>query len=126
MNIPQQAIEKAIEGGWFTKLSKHNWKVEGYSLQIEEELGFFPFVHNKFRHLLRIESIALDPTFWQALGKALGWKRNAFVQWYDDFANKKEREAIRGVESWLFQARRFNDLILTGGDTEAYWNELLK
>lgn len=45
----QQAIEKAIEGGW------------GMGSDQNEKL--FPFVRDVWS----------DPLFWQSLGKALGW-----------------------------------------------------
>lgn len=57
------------------------------------------------------EQIALDPLFWQALGKALGWDGWS-VQFYGD--------------EWLFHAHQYFDLVLTGGDTEAFWKELIK
>lgn len=43
----------------------------------------------------------LDPLFWQALGKALGWKG-----------------------AWKHYAHQYFDLLLTGGDTEKFWKEL--
>jgi hypothetical protein len=57
--------------------------------------------------------IALDPSFWQALGKALGWEK----------ANRETRTEI--WLEWKWNAHRFYDLVLTGGDTEKIWKELL-
>ena len=59
--------------------------------------------------------IALDPSFWQSLGKTLGWEK---------CAEGCEGDCKVGV--WKKKARRFYDLILTGGDTEKFWDELLK
>jgi hypothetical protein len=50
----------------------------------------------------RHEQIILDPSFWQALEKSL-----------------KEKHL------WRMWAHDFYDLILTGADTEKFWNELL-
>lgn len=49
----------------------------------------------------------LDPEFWKCLGVALGWGTNT-------------------TESqWYYEAFRFYDLMLTGGDTEQFWQTLL-
>lgn len=51
-------------------------------------------------------AIALDPTFWQALGKALGWNER-YMSGYP-------------------VAHRFYDLILQGKPIDEFWAELLK
>lgn len=50
---------------------------------------------------------ALSPGFWQALGRTLGWTMD---------------ERVR-VDR--FNAHEFLDLILTGSDTEKFWDEIL-
>lgn len=83
--IPKEAIKKAIEGGWKYK-SGSGWTV-----------------------------IALDPSFWQCLGKALGWADNKLpVLAHEPLGYTRQK-----------YAHRFYDLILTGGDTDAFWKELL-
>jgi hypothetical protein len=77
--IPKSAITKAIEG------------------------GYIDFAEN-YSDANRI----CDPSFWQCLGKALGWGGNA----------------KGGV--WSQEAIRFYKIILTGGNVEQFWNELLK
>lgn len=97
--IPKQAIERAIAGGW----------------------GGFGWGEGKWSgsRVPGIESnhwrdIALDKDFWQALGKALGWltcdceQKTCAARW------------------WLTNAQNFNTCILTGGDTDAFWRELIK
>jgi hypothetical protein len=91
--IPKQAIEKAIEGGWLE--ANQPW------LQ---------------QHLMSDSyHIALDPSFWQALGKALG-KENHMEALAHDW----------DVPWWRGQALNFYDLILTGDDTEKFWADLLQ
>jgi hypothetical protein len=59
----------------------------------------------------------LNPLFWQALGKALGWSEETNPAagnpklWYGD---------------WKQKAHQYLDLLLTGGDTEKFWKELTK
>lgn len=103
--IPKQAIEKAIEGGW--KNSEYEWATSHVQDAVVVELA--------------ARLIALDRTFWQALGKALGWNEaNGKVGAYHSFVDGKIVD-----EYWMLTAHRFYDLILTGGDTETYWDELL-
>jgi len=85
--IPKEAITKAIEGGWSN---------DAMYWVVEEKQRYF-------------ELAALDPDFWRALGKALGWREDTFDMW--------------GM--WYFNAQEFQKLILTGGDTEAFWRDLL-
>lgn len=135
--IPKQATEKAVEGGW---------KSYGGSKPLGEVQ----------------ELIALDATFWQALGKAFGWGKEwgnesnpeiidyriEFRSYLMKVPDDSDRTGIEGqiehqrkvnisalrLEQQLkamvrnpanFHAFRFYDLILTGGDTEKFWAELL-
>lgn len=59
----------------------------------------------------------LDPLFWQALSKALGWDKTHTVWFKQSWENR---------EPWLNHAHQHFDLILTGGDIESFWKELLK
>lgn len=57
--------------------------------------------------------LIIDPTFWQALIKG---KKNNWLEPDGRLSKKK----------WMWAARKFYDLILTGGDTTKFWEELLK
>ena len=125
--ISKKAIEKAIEGGW---------KPHGIIGDIQD--GSYWQMHPKDKRipeaLVSWEKFALTPSFWQALGKALGW---------DDVSRELTPHIFptgRKTEWWEVQAHRFYDLILTsvGSDCNdrkcgkcghcklaAYWNELL-
>ena len=63
--IPNLALQKAIEGGW--KLSTLRKMDVAFLLAGPRSEGS----DIKYRPLLA--TIALDPTFWQALGKGLDW-----------------------------------------------------
>jgi hypothetical protein len=62
-----------------------------------------------------------DPLFWQALGKALGWKKNRTFNHftYGKFILQEY------TPEWLHHALRYHELVLTGGSTEKFWKELL-
>lgn len=67
------------------------------------------------------EKDAFSSTFWQSLGKALGWKecvRGCFKGGHDYCGGFH-------VPMWKAKAREFYDLILQGEDTQAFWDDLL-
>jgi hypothetical protein len=106
--IPKQAIEKAIEGGYKIDLA---WFVD---LPV--------YAHAQ---------IIIDPDFWQALGKALGWLNHCPAN-IDHKPTTNPLEcpecgcSYNGAQIWKDSAHRFYDLILTGGDTEKFWDDLLQ
>lgn len=136
--IPKQAIEKAIDGGW----KKDD--LERCTIAFYEPKGcnggscyIIDFTYNSpetgerkgLKYHFTQWQIALDPTFWQALGKALKfdqpiWKcgnarcDNEFCE-YAGWKNLAP-DTIYG------EVHKFLDLILTGGDTEKFWEEILK
>lgn len=99
MNIPHEAIEKAIEGGWKSDLyTDEQWE--------------------KIKHLFSVSGIpdmavlALDSSFWQSLGKALGWE-------------EPELELAGLMPTWMKLAKQFYHIILSQQDTQPFWEELL-
>ncbi len=98
--IPKLAIEKAFTGGYPV------WGFED-----KENIVVLHDSSGVKRHLNNAE-VVLDPTFWQALGKALGW------------APIGEATLERGT--WFSNAHGFYSLILIGGDTAKFWEEILQ
>lgn len=94
--IPDKAFDLALEGGYsrVTLNDRKNWQ----------------------KH-------ALNPAFFQALGKALGWSGDWGISEYRGRDNVEGR--LRRVNSPEYHAHRFCDLILTGGDTQKFWDELI-
>lgn len=64
------------------------------------------------------EKAILDPLFWQALGKALGWER---IMGFDEMFSPAQDEAFE----WYHNAMKYYHLLLTGENTEDFWKELL-
>ncbi len=114
-----EAIQLAIEkGGYITPLKKLG--LEATTLE-----PIYP-------------QIIIDPLFWQALGKALGWKiytcsRHAVYP--TDDKNQKwclctdpDTEWAKSPDwklSWQYYAHQYFELALTGGDKEKFWKDLL-
>ena len=73
----------------------------------------------KFYH---IAETFLDPLFWQALGRALGW---GTLIGTGKFIEARYQRMEDAEETWKYYAHQYFDLVLTGGDTEKFWKELL-
>lgn len=71
MTYIEQAIRKAIEGGYEMKLS-FALPIITDERKLTEESWAWIFSVIKVNKL--VGSIFLDPNFWIALGKSLGWK----------------------------------------------------
>jgi hypothetical protein len=63
--------------------------------------------------------IWLDPLFWQALGKARGWKKNVAL-------NPSSNGEIDYGPMWLKKWHSFVGHLAGGKDAESFFAELLK
>jgi hypothetical protein len=90
--IPKCVIEKAMEGGW-----------------LERDRPLSPVPPDVLQSMIDWESTALDPKFWQGLGKALG-----------------ESGRAQSGEPLIFrEAKDFFGLVVRGDDTDNFWKALL-
>lgn len=106
--IPPEAIEKAREGGY----------------EVEIAFGLLKGADKPWR------TMALDPAFWQALQKALKydqpiWKCKQPLDRCDSTFCEYAGWKNLNPESQYSKVYDFLHLILTGGDTDAFWKELL-
>ncbi len=100
-----EAIKLAIEKGGYKAPNPWNVAV------VEGDLYTFG---EKF-HEGELERLCvLDPLFWQALSKALGQNQCNCGK------------PVCSVREWDSMAHTYFDLVLTGGDTEKFWKDLLK
>lgn len=93
-----QAIQKGIEGGYKNELVEH-WVVSGGSSGGE------------------VEKFFLDPLFWQALGKALGWEKCPKT------GKLNCKQCSKDV--WLMEWHGFIDHIAKNKDPDEFFKELL-
>lgn len=103
--IPEKALKSAMDAGWKPEVIAENLTHHWFGASQNQTIS--------------LANTALDATFWQALGKALGWGD----YWYND---PETHVKVNLQKPWLDYAHRFCDLIYTGGDTEKFWDELLK
>lgn len=100
-----EAIKLAIEKG-------------GYNKVIWDDLYEQPnFQDGDGGYFVNYEKILMDKDFWESLGKALEWKINENLSF--------NAKPFKYTPIWVLRARDYFDLVLTGGDTEKFWEELL-
>lgn len=107
-----EIIKKAVEGGY-----------EGLTLKDIETHNY-----DEFSYL----EMTQDPLFWSCLGKSLGWEDSKCSgkcgSVYPEYVNGCVR-CGKGVDldpNMLYHALRYFELVLTQGDTEQFWSDLIK
>lgn len=84
----QESIQKANEGGWKTTLEPYRSLSEAIALAL------------------------LDPLFWSALGKSMGW------------GIEPSGSIWQGEEKWKIRWHRLIDHLAEGGTIESYFEKL--
>ena len=116
MNIPKLAIDLAKKGGWYKRQ-----EFLGFTNGTEPLARFRSLATTgEVTYTIGLAAIALDRDFWVALGKALGWQKTICRAHL-----RQDTCGIVWTDTVLIQAHRFYDLILTGGNIEKFWEELL-
>lgn len=145
----ENIIKKAIEGGYKNEKSQcyrcglRRREVKGFMLPCENDKGFKYKSHLFRRPHNGIGVYILDPLFWQALGKACGWKKYTWETWGNlDVLNLREQTddeksnapwstntvpAVRRYTN-VYYAMLFHQINLTEGWDKAveYLEELTK
>lgn len=135
MTIPKKIIELAIEGGYGIQVRPYikplitDWSIcddEMKGRSGDYNKSIFAFIE---RECLE-EKIILDPLFWQALGRSCGWgweceECGAESLGRDSFHCLRCQKIVRLKATWGVTAHRFYQQVLTSGDTEKFWEEIL-
>lgn len=147
MTYLEKAIKDAIkDGGWeYRGVKASNFvRVELGSLDDDILL-----ISKHVTYLVIFERILLMPTFWQALGKAMGWDKRreesavrveVDVKWFDkeptppitgvmELENRRRRVKYHiekacvwaEMENWEFEWHRFIDHLAEGKDIESFF-----
>lgn len=113
MNNFNEAIKLAIEKGGYANgnfkipLQKVEQDLMLNRVNITDAVGHWDWINKN--------DLAMSPVFWQALGKACGWP--------DEHSNVSANDwREQGQQG---RAHQYFDLILTGGNQEKFWEELL-
>jgi hypothetical protein len=111
-----EAIEKAVEGGY------HIYGSDGMDTSYEganSDFSAWTRTDNASTFLVAVEATFLDPQFWQALGKALGW--NAVCNFTSICVHGEEEcQSCRG-SYWMYQWHCFIQALADGKIPEAFF-----
>ncbi len=115
----EEAMQKATEGGY------HIYGSDGMDTSYDganSEYSVWTRKDNESSFIIPIEETFLDPKFWQALGRALGWSEAC------DLAiscrhGEEEYQSCRGYY-WMYQWHRFIQAIADGHTSEAFFAHL--
>ena len=128
----QQAIQKAIEGGWRPKEFPLEEKSDDILVQVatEKELEenddlIYPIMFSNleypeegYYYSTDMPHIIIDPLFWQALGKSMGWKYAG--QYTQEWSNMK----VCSFDEWVYKWHLMVEHLADGGTIESYFEQL--
>jgi hypothetical protein len=115
----QEALNKAVEGGY------HMYGSDGmdtYYAGANSECSAWTRKDNDSSFMVAVEETFLDPTFWQALGHALGWSEACDLtiicgHGHDECCN------YRGYY-WMYQWHRFIQMLANGAPPDTFFAHL--
>lgn len=99
-----EAIKLAIEKG-------------GYEPLFVEDRYALPMQHEPFRLDKPLNSILIDPRFWQALGRACGWR--------EENGSICRDASCQACHEYMRQWHRFIDWIAEGKNTDDFFTNLI-
>lgn len=118
MTIPD-AIDKASERGYHLQGSdgvdtEYSGASRDYSAWTRQD--------NQSSFMVAVEETFLDPQFWQALGRGLGWDQAIKTRHVVD--NGRPTMVTSTGQSWLSHWHGFVDCLAEGKTREAYFAQL--
>lgn len=141
----EEAIKRAIMGGWepagvdFTGMEIDNRGLLFYEDFPEDkrgdiEKGWVYFYDTEYPEEgyyagMLMEIAVLDPTFWQALGKAEGWKESdayhmkGYLKQHPDGSVTTHMQQV--IDQWQTAMHRFIDHLIDGKDIDSFFLNLL-
>src|SRR5437016_3368086 len=114
----QEAIDKAVEGGY------HICGSDGMETDYEgatNDYSAWTRTDNESSFIVPTEETFLDPQFWHALGRALGWSEacDLALSW----RHGEEGQRYRGYY-WMYQWHCFIQVLADGDTPEAFFAHL--
>jgi hypothetical protein len=110
----EQAIKKAVEGGYKPKYLKQFYRFS------QDLMGWE--LRNEDRDY-SLDGIFLDPSFWSSFGKAMGWKEDYHGVRRSPLINMPGRYAWDGSE-WHYNMVSFMDNFALGKTMEEFFEDL--
>lgn len=115
----EKAIQKAIEGGW-NKIWTSCETPTGISKSHDYRDWNIQWKDTTVPQIVRQNDFLLDPLFWQALGKAMGWGKKMSVSIASGGGTAWH------TKKWQAHWHDFIDHLAEGKDAESFFAELIK
>ena len=112
----QEAIEKAIEGGYLSE------DIRGRKAEVELEVDILIIQAGNFEMTVPESMVFLDHLFWHSLGKELGWKDRIYTAQVGHVNGYHDKEVRQ--EKWRKQWHRLIDALAEGRTAEEYFETL--
>ena len=132
----EEAIKKAIEGGWSINLPSHSdfnkfksfngyWIVLECSETVEvEDKNTGKITKEPIITSITLEKLLLDPKFWQYLGKSLGWREHSEFIGEEKDTTMGHIRAYKNQAEWLYQWHKFIDNLAEGRTVVDFFEKL--
>jgi hypothetical protein len=115
----QEAVNKATEGGYHINGSDGTETDYGGA---NNEYSVWTRRDNESSFIVPVAETFLDPHFWHALGRSLGWEQE--VMTVRAVENGRSTLVTRAGQHWLYHWHRFIDYLATGQTPEAFFATL--
>jgi len=115
----KDAVNKATEGGY------HLYGSDGMDTDYggaNSAYSVWTRKDNESSFIIPVEETFLDPDFWQALGRGLGWDQA--VRTVHAVENGRSTIVTRARQHWLSHWHRFIDHLAAGKTPEAFFESL--
>lgn len=112
----QEAVNKATEGGYHINGSDG---IETEYGGANSEYSVWTRKDNASSFIVPVAETFLDPRFWHALGRGLGWKQK--VMTVPAVENGRSTLVTRAGQHWLYHWHRFIDHLAAGETPEAFF-----
>lgn len=120
----EHAIQKAVEGGWKDDLRYKTQYPEVKKGSGDVLIWYVDSVNHEWTFdRLSFQQICLDPSFWQCLGKAMGWKEDTYGVVSETHPGLLVSRTYR-LETWRDHWHRLIDTLAEGKTIESYFEEL--
>ena len=115
----QEAVNKATEGGYHINASDG---IETNYGGANSEYSVWTRKDNESSFIVPVAETFLDPHFWYALGRGLGWEKEAMT--VHAVENGRSTLVTRAGQHWLYHWHSFIDHLAEGNTQEAFFETL--
>jgi len=114
-----EVIFNAVKEGYHVKVFDG---IDMYYGRANTEWAVWSRTDNDSSFMVPVERLFLDPLFWQALGRALGWDHA--IKTLHVVVNGRPTMVTKTGQSWLSHWHRFLDFLAEGKTSEEFFTQL--